>query len=218
MVIPHTLIPSLSNWRYDYAFKEVRFILIIINLHLQKVINDKKLAAMLKSLRDKKLDRRIRTYHCKITDSWYNDKDMSEILLTAYYKKCTPKDIDIETFLKYLNKYTNLNRNFNINWIYINLVKPCIENEWLETFNSLKIPNAHTISYEEADRKYDLDSGYCCSDCDGCRGEYKRSRYRYHYAMNSTDIKKKVKEYFFSIKTEAKYHNPIEMMKSTSRY
>ena len=179
MKFGNELIPKSSNddnWRLIYyteiEHKLVVF-LIITHLHLQGKINDAKMKAMFSSLKKGTLLRKVNTHHCKINNRWYSDEGIFGILCKAYNEVCVRKDLDIEVVLKYLNKFLNANRNYCINYIYIEFILPLFNNlsnernvKLLKTFE-LKTFNVNYVSYEEADRAGSLDSGYCCSDCDG---------------------------------------------------
>ncbi len=226
-VIGTQLIPQAdTSSRYYYntynIAAEVTAFLVIVHLHIQKKINDARLKAMLRSLREGTLLRRINTYHCPINDQWYNDEAMLTILLEVYNDHTMPKhSIPLDVFLKYLNLYLGKNKNFCIDWVYFSLVKPLIDGlgshgyaEKLRSFGLQGIDEA-ILSYEEADRRYDLSSGYCCSDCDGCRSQYKRSRYEHYYAHNEKKTAEKLfKAYLLSEKTESSKRNPLEKLRA----
>lgn len=199
--------------------------LIIVHLHLQGKINDKKMKAMFYSLKKGTLLRKINTHYCKINNKWYQDEGMFSILCEAYNEVCVRKDLDIEVVLKYLNKFLNANRNYCINYIYIEFILPLFNNlsdpkniKLLKTFE-LKNFNINYVSYEEADRRGDLSFGYCCEDCDGCLGEYKRHRYNYDY--NKPSNIKEMKQHFInelnSLKTKDYKRSPYQLNADTTR-
>ncbi len=226
-VISTKLIPQAdaSSRHYYNTYNiapEVTAFLVIVHLHIQKRINDARFKAMLRSLREGTLLRTINTYHCPINDKWYNDEPMLTILLEVYNDHSMPKhDISLDVFLKYLNLYLNKNKNFCIDWIYFSIVQPLINGlsysgyaEKLRSFGLQEIDEA-ILSYEEADRRYDLSFGYCCSDCSGCHSEYKRNNYEYYHARNQEDNAKKLfKAYLLSQKTESSKRNPFERLKA----
>jgi hypothetical protein len=198
--------------------------LIITHLHLQGKINDDKMKAMFLGLKKGTLLRNVNTYHCKINDTWYNDESMFTILCNVYNDVCIRKDLDIEVVLTYLNKFLNANRNYCINYIYIEFIVPLFNNlsdeknvKLLKTFE-LKGFNVNYISYEEADRRGDLENGYCCSDCDGCLGEYKRSRYSYYYNTPSGvgEMKQCFINYLNSLKTKGYEKAPFQLSTETT--
>lgn len=215
MKFGNELIPNnISTHRLRYwgvLPKKLVVFLIITHLHVQGKINDEKLKAMFKSLKNGTLIREINTYHCKINNKWYDSEDMFTILCEVYNEVCIRKDLDIEVVLKYLNKFLNANRNYCINYIYIEFLLPLFNNlcdsknvKLLKTFE-LKDFNVNYISYEDADRSGSLSSGYCCEDCSGCLEEYKRIRYEYNYNRPS-DIKE-MKQYFIDALNKLKTKN-----------
>jgi len=225
MIISPNLIPENTRYGYGYPLPEKSVLfLIIVQLHLCKIINDKKLNAMLKSLKDNSIMRQIGTYHCKINNKWYNKYDypntMSDIIVKAYRDTCSnPISYDLEVLLKYVHKFTNANRNYNIDWIYHEIIYPYVRN--LDTDESIiaiqlfEIPNVHIITYEEADNRNELGFGYCCDDCDGDFENYKFNRYLYHIRPSSSEIEKPIKKYLLSQKTlDARCgKNPNELMR-----
>lgn len=230
MKFGNELIPKEApGWNYNPVYypdinSKLVLFLIITHLHLQNKINDAKMKAMFSSLKKGTLQRKVNTYHCKINDKWYNDEGMFGILCEAYNEVCVRKDLDIETVLTYLNKFLNANRNYCINYIYIEFIVPLFSNlgdeksvKLLKTFE-LKNFNVNYVSYEEADRNGYLSSGYCCSDCDGCLGEYKRSRYNYRY--NQPSNIKEMKQYFIdylnSLKTKDYKKSPYQLDVNTT--
>jgi hypothetical protein len=224
MKFGNELIPknSSNSWNYLYypeiEHKLVVF-LIITHLHLQNKINDKKMQALFLSLKKGTLIRKVNTYHCKINNKWYNDEGMFGILCEVYNEVCIRKDLDIEIVLKYLNKFLNANRNYCINYIYTEFILPLFNDlsskknvSLLKSFE-VKNFNVNYVSYEEASMYGDLSFGYCCSDCDGCLGEYKRNRYEYNY-NNPSNIKQ-MKQYFIdelnSFKTKDYMKSPYQL-------
>jgi hypothetical protein len=208
---------------YSKIDHKLTLFLIITHLHLQNKINDAKMKSMFKSLKAGTLIRKINTYHCKINNRWYNDESMFNVLCHVYEDICIRKDLDIEVVLKYLNKFLNANRNYCINYIYLEFILPLFGNledtnnvKLLKTFE-LKSFNVNYVSYEEADMRGDLSFGYCCSDCSGCLGEYKRNQYQYRY--NKPSNIKQMKQYFInelnSLKTKNYKKSPYQLSSET---
>lgn len=199
---------------------EPRLFLVIVSFHIQKKINDKKLNGMFRSLRDRTILRKINVYNCNINNKWYSDEMFPSILLEVYNEICIKQDFDLEVILKYLNKCFNANRNYCIDWIYFNLVSPVIDScEYsYQSFEDLKSFNVESerhniISYKEADKRGLLGSGYCCSDCDGCYGEYKKRDYQRLYDYDFKEYCRKIfKNYLLNQKTHKK--NPYDRLLS----
>ena len=173
---------------------------------------------MIKSLRKDTLIRKINTYHCTINDKWYNGEGTFGIFCEAYEDVCKRTDLSIEEFLPYLQLYTNKNRNYCLNFIFYEYIEPLLNNikgyyepRILRSFN-LKHLEDTVLTYEEADRKYQLGSGYCCEDCDGDYTQYKKNRYHYNYEIYN--IKKAAKLFIDelnSLKTGRSQLAPIQL-------
>ncbi len=140
------------------------------------------------------LNRRIRTCHSAFDGKWYNDVNFITLVANATQKSNLDYEISTEDILKYLNIGFSRNRNWCVNYIALSWIKPVIYKAFsYDDYLCQQLVKEFDISVdfmtlEEADRKYDLDSGYCCSDCDGCRGEYKRIRYESYYKPDKSKI------------------------------
>jgi len=140
------------------------------------------------------LNHHINTYHSVFDNEWYNDVYFITVVTNAAQKSGLNYDISMEDILKYLNIGFSRNRNWCVNYVAISWIKPVIYKAFsYDNYLCQQLVKEFDISVdfmtlEEADRKYDLDSGYCCSDCDGCRGEYKRSRYESYYKPDKSKI------------------------------
>jgi len=219
MKIPHAI---LIESQYKSTPTDIEFdtILLISFLHHYKKINDEKLKAMFKSLREGKLLRRINTYHCKINGKWYNDESMSSILLECYHELCPKEDMTLEAFLKYLNLYYNKNKNYCIDVVYFSYIEPFIER--FEQYPNKQIikgfgvaTDVEILTFEQADDRYDLSLGFCCEDCDGDERQYKENRYQYYYYEQAKkDLKKKFKQFLLNKKNPSCYKNPNERLHS----
>lgn len=161
-----------------------------------------------------KLSRKIGTYKSEILNRWYVDISLTNVLVDEVVETCRIKDLTVNEYLKYLNLGLNKNKNFCIDVIAINVFLKVIESydkDWAYDFlNNCGIDglNLTHLSFKQADREYDLSSGYCCYDCDGCLSEYKRSRYDYLYRKDSTnDLKNQFKTLFLAMKTHNKNEN-----------
>ena len=73
-------------------------------------------------------------------------------------------------------------------------------------FNAFEF-NIEFESYEQMDNYGRLSDGYCCSDCDGCLGEYKRRRYRDIVGPETKHITE-IKSYLNSQKNDSGRRNP----------
>lgn len=218
MVINSQVIPkeTCSYWSNNTPTDEATLFLIIAFLHKQSKISYERAKAMFNSLRKGTLNRKINVYHSPITDKWYDNTGMLSILVETFSEIGSPDFLHEEEWLKYTNLYLNKNKNFCIDWIYFEIIEPIINRNYdldiLKTFD-VDVKGGF-ISYEEADNQGRLDSGYCCRDCDGCLGEYKRSQYETYYKVSDTHLRKAFKDYLFSIKTPSALKNPKERLKT----
>lgn len=131
------------------------------------------------------LDRWLNTYKSPISGLWYNDVTYLTALYGDYQDAvCVDLDISVEQYLKYLNIGFNRNRNWCLNYMANNWIKP-----YFYYLDKLKWFGFEYMTFEEADDYHNLGSGYCCSDCDGCLRQYKESRYKDRYAPDMDDIK-----------------------------
>lgn len=210
----------LDRWVRHYLESEVIVFMLIVQLHYSKKISDEKLKGMLKALRNGTM-RYKNTYHCTINDKWYSEETMVDILFDVIEEQII--DIPIETFLVYLNKYLNKNKNFCIDWVYFGVFKPLI-NIWTNDVIDAIIKSISNVvdvenykSYEDALESGELSYGYCCSDCDGNFNSYTWSNYNNQYRdFQEKAIKKSMLTYLLSIKTH--YRNPNDMLSSELRY
>lgn len=218
------ILSAIDHWNnYDTYYSNTEIdktdvaVLLISMLHLEGKINDDKLNAMFASLRKKTFLRGINTHYCKINSKWYSDTDMFSIIMDVYSNMTLTKEMTLDMFLKYLNKYHNKNKNFCLDVMYFNYIEPLIDN--LDTYphyqilKGFDVLDGEVLSYEDADNKYSLGQGHCCEDCDGDYEQYKQSRYEYYYKNDMIKtLKTKSKVYLLNLKTHQK--NPIDRLKT----
>ena len=89
-------------------------LLVLAGLHYEKKISDKKLKGQLKSLRRGDLQKPKKTYHCEITNQWYNDESAYEVFLDCISWK-NIKYIPFDEFIKYIQLFENKSYNFALN-------------------------------------------------------------------------------------------------------
>jgi hypothetical protein len=222
MIIPSKIITSCgSNGDWYTNYTEISnadvAILAIFHLHDQKIINNDRFKAYCKQYNDKSLIRRVNTYHCKINDTWYNDDSTFTAILDSYNEKCQRVDFSVDKMLTYLNKLFNKNRNFCVDHLFFNYVNPVLWNlasySVNELFKSFDFGTSYR-TYDEVERTGDLSFGYCCSDCDGCLGEYKQRRYEsllgYDY---QSKLINELKTKLNGFKTDSGRKNPKNLLK-----
>lgn len=220
MRIQKNLIDFNRNYNMVFDHQHVIF-LIIVQMHLNGLINDKKLAAMFRGLNDGTLMKRRNVYHCKINDSWHNDEGMYTILFDVYddlimHGKLVPKDIPMEVFIGYVQRLLNKPKNFCIDHIISEYVLPLIkmvERDIRHNHNSIKqiqafgdeiLMELNFPTYERFEP-----SGYCCEDCDGDYREYKSRYYEYEVSRHwSKDVRKLFKTLFNKYRDKSYLKNP----------
>lgn len=188
--------------------------MLIVQLHVNKRINDQSLSALFNNLKQGKLDRWVNTYHCTYNDKWYGDESMLDILIDVV-SELNPQDIPIQQMIYYVNRYLNKPRNYCIDYIISNFILPLINRlHWCDydsLYGEVNLLKDFNLSYLPNVQSYDnySPSGYCCEDCDGNYNQYKYSQYK-HYVLDQAikDIKKVFKTYFDNLRDESFYRNP----------
>jgi len=196
---------------YEDDTKEV-FLLISL-LHINGFISDKSLFAQFKNLKRGKMIRVVTTYHSKINDTWYNDETIKEIYrdilddminhksgklklkfdrinklraLNGLEPKVSRTYLNFEETLSYLNKYLNKNRNFCVDHLFHEFIKPSVSN--LSEDNNHNLSNMFNYSFTDiinrnSVSRYDYD--YCCDYCCGTYSEWQESNtYRQKEELN----------------------------------
>lgn len=221
MRIHKDLISFTKQYYGTFGHENVIF-LIIVQLHMNGLINDKKLQSMFRGLNNNTLLRRINTYHCKINDRWYDHEGMFTVLTDVYEDliekyKLFPQDIPMEVVINYVQKMLNKPKNYCIDWIIRGYVVPLINMvehddyhmeysyKHLLAFGDEILMGTNFVSYNNFSP-----SGYCCDDCDGCYSAYKRGQYEILYMRKFTrDIRKMFKNEFNKLRDKSYLRNPI---------
>lgn len=208
-------ISQFKRFYYSDVDKESLILLIISDMHLQNKITDAKLKGMVRSLREGKLIRFVRTFHCGINDKWYSDESMFDVLINVHDEICNERIIQLDEFFYYLNLLHNKNKNYCVDNVYNTFVKPLINN--IQNSANYQILKSYGVefnylTFEDADKKYNLGSGYCCEDCDGDYFEFKRFNYQHYYKFNNDVIFNDFKNHLRSYKTHLK--NPNDILKT----
>lgn len=209
IVIPVELINKYSGLEREHVL-----FTLIVQLHINGKINEQSLSALFNNLKQGKLDRRVKTYHCTYNDRWYYDESMLDILINVV-SELYPQDIPMEKMIYYVNRYLNKPRNYCIDHIIGNFILPIIKQYqnaihyggYDHTLSKLRLFNLDLPCVQS----YDIyePSGYCCSDCDGDYEDYKSWRYKYYVIDQAiTDIKLAFKTYFDDLRDESYLKNP----------
>lgn len=204
---------SSFGWFTNYSGvenKHISMLMLCILYHNEK-ISRKSFTARMNA--EQSLERKLNTYKSIVLDKWFQDTCITDVLVQEVEDTCTERDLTIEQYFKYLNIGLSRNRNWCVNFIAFNVFKAMVNRDLDHAYRFIKeskLIEISPISYEEADRMYDLRSGYCCEDHDGCLEEYKRSRYHYNYRLNEKDVMKQLYDVFIKMKTHLK--NPEDKL------
>jgi len=200
---------------FDIDDQDISILLLVLLYHNKK-ITTQQLCCYFKKYNElddksnKMLSRRINTYHSKINDKWYSEEYFDEILTQVVYDTCKIEDMTIDDFLKILNIGFSRKRNWCVDYTVMSIIKPIISYYNIDrSFDVLKDfdfkYDIEYTSYEEADKRYQLGSGYCCEDCDGCFSQYKYNEYLSRYKKYDNDeIKKNILPELMKLKTHNK--------------
>jgi hypothetical protein len=166
----------INEHTYSPLEEEGVLFLSTILLHYSQHINRDKMLGMFNSIKGGMFHFK-KTYHCTINDKWYNDELGTYIMKDVLESFMGISDIPFDEVVKYVNLYLNNPKNYCIDWTYSHLIEPVITHYNKKKWASYIGLSTEYLTYEEADLKYDLSSGYCCEDCDGCLSRYKWSKY-----------------------------------------
>lgn len=212
---------DIAKETYYIDFRD-RAVLSLCFLHFNGKITNHQLSLYLsryEKLRDEKnpfsyeLCRRVNTYHSRINDEWYTDESFDDILHHICETTCDKLEMTFDEILKTLNIGFNKRKNWCVNYLGLKIIHPLIS--IVDVDKTYKILHKmgfdfDYVSYEEADRKYNLSSGYCCDDCSGCYSNYKRNEYYSRYRLDREKVKSLVLEKLLSYKTHSK--NPSDRL------
>lgn len=178
-------------------------LLLVACMHHHKIITYNKLKGLIQALRSEDWKYHRKLYHNNIDNSWHYDTNIIDILLENCPKEL---DIDVLVFIKeYVQLYLNVPYNYAVDFTYssyFHYAEYNLDQERFTTFLKNCSPEMFkdVLSYEEVEWRYELSDGYCCSDCDGCLGEYKRRRYESRYGHSKQELLNRVKDYFKTIR------------------
>lgn len=219
---------ELTRSKYSPIATHIAIYIGICVLHKKGIINDASLKAYAKQVRIdisntkgpfntlKKggINRLVGTYKSNITGSWYNNVYTSDIWDDVFQEKLNKTDfLTFEEGVDYLKYLTLKGRNYTIDFIYFQIVKPLIDDlqnseMWLNTFNKLDVShkfNPSNLKDEAITKRY---HDYCCEDCDGDYSSYVRNNNDYIIEQALSQLEKEVKNNLQSLKTSSSYYNP----------
>lgn len=163
---------NIKLWyeKFSYIIDiKFRILLVLAALHYHKHISDAKLKGQFSSLRKGDLQKFKRTYHCDITDRWYNEDKIDEVFSDCILFKGL-KTIPFKEFIKYISLFENKGYNHAINVFGTEYIYP-IFNQWnpeyndsFEKFAEFSIPN---VSSSE--------NCYTCYECGHSHSEYSKN-------------------------------------------
>lgn len=91
-----------------------QILLVLASLHYEKKITDAKLKGQIKALRAGTLQSFKNTYHCEITDRWYNYESAYEVFSDCIHDKGLTL-IPFDEFIKYIQSFENKGYNHAVN-------------------------------------------------------------------------------------------------------
>lgn len=212
---------SSSGWFENYSevkHESISVLMLCILYHNQKISRESFTARMTMHIKDKShLSRRIGTYHSTVNGKWYQDIIFTNVLVEEVNDTCSDRNLNIKDYLKLLNIGFSRNTNYCVDFLAFEIFKPIMghyNRDWVyRFFSDCQEPqlNLTYLSFEEADRKYDLGSGYCCEDHDGDFEAYKQSRYNWLY---KNDDEKELSKSIQSVMLNYKRHlkNPEDKL------
>lgn len=138
------------------------------------------------------LTRVVGTYKSKILNQWYSGVCVTNVYVEEVIGSCVGNtDLTIKEYLKYLNIGFNRNVNYCVDYLAFSIFKPIMEHydkgwsyRFLTSCNIDGVNGLEYLSFDQADMRHDLSSGYCCEDHDGPIEDYKRMRYDYLYSIS----------------------------------
>jgi hypothetical protein len=211
------------NYKMTYEDRNNIFVLISL-LHVNGFINDKSIAALFNLLRKGKLVRRVETYHSKINDRWYNDESINDVYEDILLDMINPKSakvklkrerinklralnglepkkyktyLDFDETMKYLNLYLNKNRNYCIDHLYHEFIKPNIncydyKKNICEMFShDFKDIENNYSNYND----YEYCCEYCCGDYDSWLESVRERNSDIKYQRVKEDIAKLISKF-----------------------
>lgn len=208
MIIP---VKDILKKKDYYEGKDIAIISLIVLLH-NNLITVKQLTTHASRYNTDMLTRRIKTYHSPIDDKWYRDESFHNILSEIALSKCKDFNIDVDTFLKYLNRTFSKNKSYCINILYYNYIVPLLSNiEYNEAvLNSFEFKVYINLNFD-----FDNASGsYCCVDCDGDYESYYTDAKKYYIK----DITNKYRRNIIAELLEMKPHNKNKTGKLENEY
>lgn len=156
--------------------------------------------------------RRVNTYKSKVLNEWFNDAYIVDVLIKEA-ETCAERDLTFNQYFELLNLGLNRNRSYCVDVIAIGIFKAMLDQDpysyrFYDFVNESKVAEINFISFEYADRNYDLACGYCCEDHDGSWYEYKRQRYEHEYRVDKREIVKQLRSAFLTLKPHLR--NPLD--------
>lgn len=184
--------------------EDVHMYLIVTFLYHSGIINRQKLLALYKARREGTLERKVKTYHCKINNKWYDDTGTYTIYKDVYQEfRSQIQDIEFKDLITTMLLYNAKPKNYCIDWFFYNIIEPILDkyqssgnygffdeysnNNCIQMLKSFDIPfeKANSKTFDEWERTAST-YGYCCEDCSGDFDEYMRNQY-HSYVTSGND-------------------------------
>ena len=207
---------EIINSDYTLEHEDTVFLISVFMFH-NGVINRAKFLAILKQLREKTFLRKVKTYHSKINDRWYDHEGTYTTMKDVWddskvFNKIVKKSISMDEFLGYVNLLLNTPKNYCIDYTYEHFIMPHIVaygnnsygNRCLQILQNMTgVFTGSVVSYDRFEP-----SGYCCEDHDGDYRSYKSNQYESNILkVNVVLIKEAFKTYFDKKRTASHWYN-----------
>lgn len=132
---------NIKLWYNKYSPINIKYLILLVlaGLHYHKKITDEKLKGQFKALREGTLQRNKNTYHCEITDNWYNNEPVLEIFQDCIDEKGLTA-IPFNDFIKYISRFENKNYNYALNVFGSEYIMPLF-NFWNPEYTDSEFTN-----------------------------------------------------------------------------
>lgn len=157
--------------RFNYNI-DIKYLILLVlaGLHYEKKITDKKLKGQFKSLKAGLLQNYKKTYHCTITDRWYNDESAYEVFEDCISYKALG-DIPFDVFISYIALFENKGYNHAINifgseYIYKMFL------DWNPEYHDLSFTNHIKFYIPNVTGRRD---SYTCYECGSSHSSYDKN-------------------------------------------
>lgn len=197
--------------------KESTMFVLISLLHINGFINNDSLFSNFKGLKSGKIFRTVNTYYSKVNKEWYNGEYILDVYEDILNSKLNPRikkeierlgrinkllkisglepkklksELTFDETMKYLNFYLNKNRNYCIDHLFYEIIKPSINTWGKSKINYMFNYDFSSIEYKH--RHLDDCGEYCCEYCCGSYDSWVESQNEYNRDRKDAEVKKEI--------------------------